>query len=64
MRLEKLSLPEQHFTLRQSEEGGKLVVEILVDDHAPKGLIRGDLVVTLDRPGIKDQRVLFNGFVR
>jgi hypothetical protein len=50
--------------LRQSQEGAKLVVEILVDAKAPKGLIRGDLVVTLDRAALKEQRVLFNGFVR
>jgi hypothetical protein len=64
LRFEKLSLPEEHVQLRSTKEGAKLIVELEVAADAPPGLIRGDVVVELDHPGSKQQRVLFNGYVR
>jgi hypothetical protein len=64
LRLEKLTLAEKYVTLRSDEDGSKLVVGLQVAADARAGLIRGDVVVELDHPLAKVQRVLFNGFVR
>ena len=42
----------------------ELVVELTVADNAPKGLVKGELVVKLNHPLITEKRVMFNGFVR
>jgi hypothetical protein len=64
IRLEKLNLPAEFVATRSHKDGAALVVEVEVADNAPKGLVRGDLVVELNHPGVGPQRILFNGFVR
>lgn len=63
-RFEKLRGSEDYLRVTSSKDGNKLVVALEVLDQAPTGLLRGDLVVELNHPLIKEKRILFNGFVR
>lgn len=64
LRFEKLTLEQQFITAKTTKDGNKLVVEIEVSKDAPPGLVRGDLVVELNHPHVKEKRLMFNGFVR
>lgn len=61
---EKMTLKQDFITATQRKEGGNLIVELAVADNAPTGLVKGELVVKLNHPLIKEKRVMFNGFVR
>jgi hypothetical protein len=64
MHVENLNVPEKFVTLRASKDGANLVVELEVAADAPLGLIKGDVVIDLDHPVVKQRRILFNAFVR
>lgn len=61
---EKMTLKPDFVTVSQRKDGENLVVELTVADNAPKGLVKGELVVKLNHPLIKEKRIMFNGFVR
>lgn len=61
---EKLTLPSEFVTATPRKDGNKLIVDLSVSDKAPAGLLKGDLVVQLNHPLVKEKRILFNGFVR
>lgn len=61
---EKTSLAKQFIKATQRKDGNKLVVELSVANDAPTGLVKGELVVKLNHPLIKEKRIVFNGFVR
>jgi hypothetical protein len=61
---EKLTMSEEFVTVTQRNDGGKLILELTVSAQAPQGLLKGDLVVELDHPLVKEKRIMFNGFVR
>lgn len=61
---EKMTLKPEFVSVTQRKDGDKLVVELTVADNAPKGLVKGELVVKLNHPLITEKRVMFNGFVR
>ena len=64
MVFEKLTLAKEFIKAKQRKDGVKLIIELSVADDAPTGLIKGDLVVKLNHPLIKEKRIMFNGFVR
>ena len=43
---------------------GGVVRDLEVADNAPKGLVKGELVVKLNHPLVAEKRIMFNGFVR
>ena len=59
-----MTLKPDFVTVSQRKDGENLVVELTVADNAPKGLVKGELVVKLNHPLIKEKRIMFNGFVR
>jgi hypothetical protein len=61
---EKLSVDPKFVTSKTVKDGKKVVVELLISSDAPRGLLRGDMVVKLNHPAVKEKRILFNGFVR
>lgn len=61
---EKTSVTGDVLKVTSSKDGEKLVVAIEVSDQAPVGLLKGDLVVELNHPLMKEKRIMFNGFVR
>jgi len=63
-RFEKISLGSEFVTASQHKDGNKLVVELAIANNAPTGLLKGDLVVELNHPLVKEKRIMFNGFVR
>ncbi|MCA8964328.1 MAG: DUF1573 domain-containing protein [Planctomycetes bacterium] len=63
-RLEKLSVDKQFVEVSQSMDGDNLVVHLHIKDGAPGGLLKGELVVELNHPVVKEKRILFNGYVR
>ncbi|MEO6595825.1 MAG: hypothetical protein ABIP94_13825 [Planctomycetota bacterium] len=63
-RFEKMTIGEEFVTATQHKDGEKLVVDINVSANAPAGLLKGDLVVVLNHPVVKEKRIMFNGFVR
>jgi hypothetical protein len=64
IQIEKLTVDKKHLAIHKSKDGNKLVVELEVTNDTPQGLLRGDLVVHLNHPVIKEKRILFNGYVR
>ncbi len=64
LRLEKVNIADGLVTVHSHRDGDVLVIELEVDAAAPRGLVRGDVVVELNHPTLKSQRVQFNGFVR
>jgi hypothetical protein len=64
MVFEKLTLGKDFIKATQRKDGVKLIVELTVADNAPTGLVKGELVVKLNHPLIKEKRIMFNGFVR
>ena len=64
LRFEKLSMAGEFVTATSRKDGNKLVVELQISDQAPTGMLKGDLVVELNHPLVKDKRIMFNGFVR
>jgi hypothetical protein len=64
LKFEKMSMDGQFVTASQRKDGNKLVVELLISDQAPTGMLKGELVVELNHPLVKDKRIMFNGFVR
>ena len=64
MLFEKMTLKQEFITATQRKEGNNLVVELSVADNAPTGLVKGELVVKLNHPLIKEKRIMFNGVVR
>lgn len=64
IRFEKLTAEPQFVVAHKSKDGKNLVLELEIVKDAPTGLIRGDMVVELNHPVIKEKRILFNGFVR
>ena len=61
---DKLSMAEEFVSVSQRNDGGKLILELVISSKAPQGLMKGDLVVELDHPLVKEKRIMFNGFVR
>ena len=64
MKFEKMTMAEEFVTVTSRQEGNKVIVELAVSDKAPAGLLKGDLVVGLNHPLVKEKRIMFNGFVR
>jgi hypothetical protein len=61
---EKTSLAKEFITATQRKDGDKLIIDLSVSDNAPTGLVKGELVVKLNHPLVKEKRIIFNGFVR
>ena len=61
---EKLTVSEEFLVVKARNDGNKLVVEVGVSKEAPSGLLKGELVVDLNHPLVKQKRIMFNGFVR
>lgn len=61
---EKLTVKQEYLTVAQRQDNGKLVLEVVVSKDAPEGLLKGELVVTLNHPLVKEKRIMFNGYVR
>jgi len=64
IRFEQLSVPPQFVSATPTKDGNKLIVEIEIAADVPTGLLRGDMVVELNHPSMKEKRIMFNGFVR
>ena len=64
MNFEKLTMGAEFVTATSKLDGGKLIVSMSVSPQAPAGLLKGDLVVHLNHPLVKEKRIMFNGFVR
>jgi hypothetical protein len=64
MKFEKMTMAEEYVTASSHQEGNKLIVELEISDKAPAGLLKGDLVVGLNHPLVKEKRIMFNAFVR
>ncbi len=61
---EKLRGAENSLKVTSTKDGNKLVIHFEVLDNAPTGLLKGDLVVELNHPLVKEKRIMFNGYVR
>ena len=61
---EKLSVPAEFVTASWRKDGAEVVVELQVAEAAPAGMLKGELVVELNHPQVKNRRVVWNGFVR
>jgi hypothetical protein len=61
---EKLTLSKDFIKATQRKDGIKLIVELSIAKNAPTGLVKGELIVKLNHPLIKEKRIMFNGFVR
>lgn len=61
---DKLSVPQDALVVRTRKDGKKLLIELEITDKAPAGMVRGELVVGLNHPLVKEKRIMFNGFVR
>jgi hypothetical protein len=64
MTFEKMTMAQEFVTASQKVVDGKLVVELHVSPQAPLGLLKGELLVELNHPKVKEKRIIFNGFVR
>lgn len=64
VRIEGLTIAERFVKVSSKKDGKNVVVELEIAPDAPTGLVRGDIIVELNHPTVKQQRVLFNGFVR
>jgi len=64
LEFEKSSLAKEFLSAKQFKDGSKLIVELSVAANAPKGLVKGELVVKLNHPLVTEKRIIFNGFVR
>lgn len=64
LEFEKTTLAKEFIKATHHKDGNTLIVELSVADNAPTGLVKGDLVVKLNHPLIKEKRIVFNGFVR
>ena len=64
LEFEKATLAKEFLTATQRKDGNKLIVDLTVAGNAPTGLVKGELVVKLNHPLIKEKRIVFNGFVR
>jgi hypothetical protein len=64
LKFEKMTMAEEFVSASSRRDGKKVIVELSISDKAPAGLLRGDLVVGLDHPLVKEKRIMFNGFVR
>lgn len=64
IKFEKMSMGEEFVKATTRLDGKKVVVELAVSDKAPAGLLRGDMVVGLNHPQVKEKRIVFNGYVR
>lgn len=61
---ERLRGSEEWLKVTSSKDGNKLVIDFAVLEGAPSGLLKGDLVVELNHPLVKEKRIMFNGYVR
>ena len=61
---ERLSVDAKFVVAKKTQEGNNLVIELEISGDAPKGLLRGDMVVQLNHPAIKRKKILFNGYIR
>ena len=64
LEFEKLTLDTQYIKATQHKDGDNLIVSLEVSDSAPKGLVKGELVIKLNHPLVTEKRIMFNGFVR
>lgn len=64
LKFEKVTMAAEFVKATSRKDGTKLIVELEVSDKAPAGLLKGDLVVHLNHPLVKEKRIMFNGFVR
>lgn len=64
IKFEKMTMSEEFVSASTRQDGNKLIVELLISDKAPTGLLKGDLVVGLTHPLVKEKKIMFNGFVR
>ncbi|MCA8977640.1 MAG: hypothetical protein KDC98_23145, partial [Planctomycetes bacterium] len=64
LRVEGAKDAAQFVTAHAFKAGSDLIVELVVAAGAPKGLLRGDVVIELDHPTVKERRINFNGFIR
>jgi hypothetical protein len=64
IKFEKMTMSSEFVTATSHRDGKKVVVELAVSDKAPPGLLRGDMVVGLNHPLVKEKHIMFNGYVR
>ncbi len=64
MKFEKMTMSSEFVTASSRQDGNKVIVELSISDKAPAGLLKGDIVVGLNHPLVKEKRIMFNGFVR
>jgi len=64
IRFERITLDPKFVVAHKTKEGKKLIIELEITADAPPGLVRGDMVVDLNHPAIKQKKILFNGFIR
>jgi hypothetical protein len=64
MKFEKMTMAEEYVHASSRQDGNKLIVELEISEKAPPGLLKGDLVVGLNHPLVKEKRIMFNAFVR
>jgi len=61
---DKLTVPQEFVSCSQSKDGKKLVLELNISDQAPAGMLRGNIVVKTNHPGLPEKVLMFNGYVR
>lgn len=59
-----LSLPATAATATVREDGAQVVVTVRITAPMARGRVQGDLVVELDHPLVREQRIPFQAFVR
>lgn len=64
LKFEKTTLSTDFLSATSRHDGNKLIVELTIANNVPKGLVKGELVIELDHPQVREKRIMFNGFVR
>lgn len=64
LEFQKTTLSTEFLHATSRKDGANLIVEMSVDETAPKGLVKGELVIKLNHPLVPEKRIMFNGFVR
>jgi hypothetical protein len=61
---DKLSVPPEVLRAEQRQQDGKLVVTLVIGADTPLGMLKGELLVQLNHPLVKEKLIVFNGYVR
>ncbi len=64
LRIEKATVGTEFLEVSQTMDGNNLIVHLEIKKDAPTGLLKGEVVVELNHPAVKERRIMFNGFVR